>query len=156
MRPLAQHRLRDRPQTSSPAEGVEHRNKTESEKQPRTNSPKAETAPSTSVTRGVTEPTTLKALLRQTSATEVAADAAKKGAEVAEMALRLAERAEVLLDASVLDFGKLLNGTECRVILQFKNFGRTRAKEVKVTLHLAIEGIPPTDCGAIPSITMGA
>jgi hypothetical protein len=67
---------------------------------------------------------TLGLVYRQTSATKLAADAAKKSAEVAESALKLSERADVLLYACNAG-GELLDGKDFRVVLQFKNFGRT-------------------------------
>jgi hypothetical protein len=82
------------------------------------------------------------------------ADAAKKSADVADSSLKLAERADVLLDACSV-VGELLDGKDFRVVLQFKNFGRTRAQEVKLTLHLPIEGVPLTSHEFVPAVTMG-
>jgi len=94
-------------------------------------------------------------LYTQTRATKIAADAAKKSAEVAELALRLAERADIALDSCAI-VGEVLNGADTRVVLQFKNFGRTRAKDVRLYLNVVIEDCPPTDYSKIPPITMGA
>ena len=86
---------------------------------------------------------------------EKLADSSKKSADVADFSLKLAERADVLLDACSAG-GELMDGKDFRVVLQFKNFGRTRAKDVKLTLHLPIEGVPETSQESIPLIVMGA
>jgi hypothetical protein len=99
---------------------------------------------------------TLSDLKEQTAATKVTAEAAKKSAEIAEASLKLVERADVLLDAASLVHGKVLSGKDARVILQFKNFGRTKAIDVRLKLNLVIEGVPETDSTNIPSISMGA
>lgn len=84
------------------------------------------------------------------------ADSAKKNAEVTEMALKLSERADVLLSGVTLDHGDDPGGKSTRVVAQYKNFGRTRAKDVKLTLNLIIEGVPATDSSRIPRISLGA
>jgi hypothetical protein len=98
---------------------------------------------------------TLGDLKKQTAATRISADAAKKSAEIAEASLKLVERADVLLDGASLH-GEMLDGKDSRVVLQFKNFGRTKAIEVRLKLNLIIEGVPETDCTNIPPISMGA
>jgi hypothetical protein len=99
---------------------------------------------------------TLSDLKEQTGAAKIAANAAQKSAEVAEAALKLAERADILLSRASFDRGPVLNPKDCRVVLEYKNFGRTKAKDVKFTLNLVIDGVPPTDNRDIPPITMGA
>jgi hypothetical protein len=87
---------------------------------------------------------------RQAAATETAANAAKKSAEVAEMALRLGERADVLLNAVALTMDPEVLSTNiainphCRVNMEFKNFGRTRAQNVRCLIGLIIPGVPET------------
>ena len=84
---------------------------------------------------------------RQAAATETAANAAKKSAEVAEMALRLGERADVLLNAVALtNDPEVLSSNipinpHCRVNMEFKNFGRTRAQNVRCLIGLIIPGV---------------
>lgn len=99
---------------------------------------------------------TLKDLEKQTSDFHTAAQAAKKSADVAESALHLAERADVLLESASFTHGRVVDTKDSKVILQFRNFGRTKAKNVKLTLNLIIEGVPSTDSTHIPAITMGA
>lgn len=99
---------------------------------------------------------TLGDLKKQTAATGVSAEAAKKSAEIAEASLKLVERADVLLDAASLVHGEGMSGKDARVVLQFKNFGRTKAIEVNLALYLVIEGVPESDCTQVPPISMGA
>jgi|SRR5208282_4261606 hypothetical protein len=99
---------------------------------------------------------TLKDIKQQTSTATISADAAKKSAEMAEASLKLGERADVLLDAASLVYGQDLSGKDARVVVQFKNFGRTKAVNVRLKLNLVTEGIPETDHTNIPTISMGA
>jgi hypothetical protein len=98
---------------------------------------------------------TLYVLIKQTKATKLAADAAKKSADVADTALKLLERADILLNASSID-SQQMSGTDTRVVLQFKNFGRSRARNVRLKLNLIIKGVSTTDNSNIVPITMGA
>jgi hypothetical protein len=75
------------------------------------------------------------------AASKESADAAKKSADTAEMALRLSERADILLDEAGLSTGQDIT-TQSDVVVQFKNFGRTRAKNVTFTFNLAVAGAP--------------
>jgi hypothetical protein len=90
----------------------------------------------------------MKIMQSQVNASETAANAAKKSAEVAEMALKLAERADVLLNAVALtmDSASMSANTPIhpysRVSMEFKNFGRTRAKNVRCLIGLIIPGVP--------------
>jgi hypothetical protein len=85
---------------------------------------------------------------RQAAATETAANAAMKSAGVAEMALKLAERADVLLNAASLTVDPTVVSTDgpinpySRVSLELKNFGRTRAQNVMCRIGLVIPGVP--------------
>ncbi len=78
---------------------------------------------------------------RQTKATETAANAAQKSAEIAEMALKLADRADVLLESAGLthhpNSGSVLTGYSS-ALFRFKNFGRTRAVNVKFAVSLSV------------------
>jgi hypothetical protein len=87
---------------------------------------------------------------RQTVATETAANAATKSAETAERAVILTERAEVLIE-SVGFTGPHIPGVPdakingfSRVTIVFKNYGRTRAENVRFLVGLIIPGQPET------------
>jgi hypothetical protein len=97
-----------------------------------------------------------KWMRRNIAISKSAADAATKSANVAESALKLSERADVLLNAAMFKHGTILSGKDARVVLEFKNFGRTRANNLKYTFNLIIEGVPPTDSSKVPQVTMGA
>ena len=84
------------------------------------------------------------------------AEAAKKNAEVAESALKLGQRADVLLDGAQLHHGQVMSHKDAQVILRFRNFGQTRADEAQLSLYLVIDGVPPTDCTRIPPVVIGA
>jgi hypothetical protein len=87
---------------------------------------------------------TLGAICFQSIQTKKAAQAAQKSAGIAEMALTLAERADVLLDAA----GLVPNGPptpDSHVALKFKNFGRTRAKNVRSSIVIIIPGVPDSE-----------
>src|SRR5215472_10011280 len=71
---------------------------------------------------------TLRSLEIQTSALNTTAEAAKKSADVAEQALRISQRADVLLNAALFRHGNVLNGKDAFVEIEFKNFGTTRAR----------------------------
>jgi hypothetical protein len=99
---------------------------------------------------------TLSDLKKQTAATKIAAEAAKKSSEIAEVSLKLVERADVLLDSVALVHGKVLSGKDSRVVLQFRNFGHTQAAKVRLKLNLIVEGVPDTDSTSIPVVSIGA
>jgi hypothetical protein len=99
---------------------------------------------------------TLGDLKEQTAATKISAEAAEKSAEIAEASLKLVEKADVLLDAVSLVHGSTLGGKDARVVLQFRNFGRTKATDVRLRLNLMIEGVPESDCTNIPTVSVGA
>ena len=79
---------------------------------------------------------TLNKMERQTKAAEIAANAAKKGADTTEEALRLTQRADILLDQAQLNIGDAQSGAGAIVILVFKNFGYTRA--INVVFHTGL------------------
>jgi hypothetical protein len=101
---------------------------------------------------------TLGIIKRQTDATEKAAKAAWKSAEVSERALETAERADVLLESA----GFILSPTtqvfdgHTRVVLRFKNFGRTRAREVSFRVRLIIPDVPDKYVPGLPRMVLGA
>jgi hypothetical protein len=84
------------------------------------------------------------------------AQAAKKNSEIAEMAVKLSERADVLVQSAALDPGQTISGGDSRVVIRYKNFGNTRATNSALSMNLLIEGVPATNSGRIPPITMGA
>lgn len=90
----------------------------------------------------------LKTLQEQTAATRIAADAAKKSAETCELALKLDGRADVLLENAGLVTSRpelFINAkirSTCQVALDIKNFGRTRAQNVRCLVGLEISGTP--------------
>jgi hypothetical protein len=80
--------------------------------------------------------------------TRKAADAAKKSAEVSEMALRLTQRADILVEAcSIVDNTRagFQIAPNNHVSVAFKNFGRTRAENVVYKIRLIIPGVPESD-----------
>jgi hypothetical protein len=87
---------------------------------------------------------------------EKLADAAKKNAEVSESAFKLGQRADVLLEGATFSHGQVLSEKDTRVVLQFRNFGRTRADSSRLSLNLLIDGVPPTDNTLVPSVVIGA
>jgi hypothetical protein len=99
---------------------------------------------------------TLRGLEIQTSALNTTAQAANKSADVAEQALRLSQRADVLLNAAIFNHGTVLSAEDAFVVVEFKNFGSTRARNVQLSLNLVVEGVPTSDCKRLPPITMGA
>jgi hypothetical protein len=83
-------------------------------------------------------------------ATRMAAVAAKKSADVAELALKSAERADVLLDSVGLidevDYDiSTPQGYGTQVALAFANLGRTRANDAMFEARLEIPGVPITE-----------
>ena len=90
----------------------------------------------------------MEIMQNQARATETAANAANRSAEIAEMALKLAERADVLLNAVSLTTNVAGVPTNRpinpygAVTMEFKNFGRTRAENVRCDIGLVIPGVP--------------
>lgn len=100
--------------------------------------------------------TTLRTIKRQTKAAETAANAAKKSADTGEMALRLSERADVMLDSAGVSTGQQKITPESRVLLQFKNYGRTRANNVRFNFSVTIPDLPDSESLPLPPIPIGA
>jgi hypothetical protein len=89
------------------------------------------------------------------------ASAAKNSAATAEKALRLTERADVLLEGASMIYDPLTNKLDgnSRVALRFKNFGRTRANKVIIQADLIFpDDVQMTRGKAPPSpvIVLGA
>lgn len=87
-----------------------------------------------------------------------AADAARRSADAYEKATRLTERADVLLESA----GIILSATtgvfdgHARVVLRFKNFGRTRARDVSFRVRLIIPEVPDANIRELPHMVLGA
>jgi hypothetical protein len=84
-----------------------------------------------------------------------AANAAKRSAEFAELAVKTSERADVLLDAAGLSTGRDLS-PQSRVQLIFKNYGRTRANDVRFDLRVTIPDTPDGSTLPLPPTPIGA
>jgi hypothetical protein len=87
-----------------------------------------------------------------------AANAAKRSADAYEKTIRLTERADVLLQSAGVTFsGELQDFTgDSRLVLRFKNFGRTRAKAVSFRVRLIIPDVPDTFGPPLPSVVLAA
>jgi len=94
---------------------------------------------------------------RQTKATEIAANAARKSADTAEMALQLAERADILLESAGIVFSasRVFDG-DARLVLRFKNWGRTRATDVSFDVRMIIPGVIDSPAAPLPLMVIGA
>ena len=89
-------------------------------------------------------------------ATRRSANAAVKAANTSEMALKLSERADILLEgASVLAGVTQKVDQDSQVVMGFRNFGRTRAQNVRFEISLEIPGVPNSIPPQAP-ITIGA
>jgi hypothetical protein len=88
----------------------------------------------------------------------IQARAAKRSADNDEKSVRLTERADVLLEGA--GFDNPIQGHfdgNSRIILSFKNFGRTRANHTLLKVELIIPGVPNTPPPfPAPKITIGA
>jgi hypothetical protein len=97
----------------------------------------------------------LRISIRQTRITNIAALAAKKSAEVSEKALKLTQRADLLLDASSIvgPSGKFpgVVASSC-VVTNFKNYGPTRADNVVFKVNLDIPGVPNAEQSLGPGV----
>ena len=90
-----------------------------------------------------------KVLRRQTKIAELAAKAAKQSADTSEQsavfakqALKTCERADILLDGVSIEFPPNNDPGDARLVLRFKNFGRTRAKDVSFQAKMIIPETP--------------
>ncbi len=93
-------------------------------------------------------------MLRQTRATEIAADAAKRSADIAEKAMRLLESADVLMGAAGLDTSPDVHRSS-EAYFEFMNFGRTRARNVVLEVTLRADGMEDVE-NKPPKFTLGA
>jgi hypothetical protein len=103
------------------------------------------------------------AIKRQAKIAELAANAAKQSADIADSSaifskntLRACERADVLLESYPIESFQLENFG--KLILTFKNFGRTRAKYVSFQIQMMLQDIRAIDSPApnLPPVVMGA
>jgi len=100
---------------------------------------------------------TLGTIREQSAHTEIAAKAAAKSSETAELTLRVAQRADILLQMVNLSKGSDPSHGDAQVTLYFKNFGNTRAYRVRFELKLIVAGKPwPSDNSDLPVVTIGA
>lgn len=76
----------------------------------------------------------------------IQAKAAKRSADTAERAMKTCERADILLEAAdvKLSMAGKLDG-HGQVVLQFKNFGRTQARDLSFDTRLIIANTPDTE-----------
>lgn len=87
---------------------------------------------------------TLKDIKTQTAATETAANAAKKSADLAETTMRVIEAPDLFLDkAGLVPAGPIT--PDSYVALGVKNFGGSRAKNVRSFIKLIIPNVPETE-----------
>ena len=92
---------------------------------------------------------TMLTIKRQANIAEISALAAKKGADIAEQALKISERAELQVEAAGINTGKFLIG-ESMVTVQVKNFGRTKATNAKLNVHLIVPEVAALNADALP------
>jgi hypothetical protein len=85
----------------------------------------------------------------------VQARAAKKSADIYEQTVRLTERADVLLDSvGVIEASTSVRDN--RVVLKFKNFGRTRGNNLIFYVSLTIPNLPPASPDPSPVTVLAA
>ena len=99
----------------------------------------------------------LRPLWRQAEIAEIAAKAAKQSAEVSErsatfaqQALKTCERADILLESAGIEYPPNNDPGDASLVLKFKNFGRTRAKEVSFKASMIIPDTPSSSSPALP------
>ena len=99
----------------------------------------------------------LRPLRRQAEIAEIAAKAAKQSAEVSErsatfaqQALKTCERADILLESAGIQYPPNNDPGDASLVLKFKNFGRTRAKEVSFKASMIIPDTPSSSSPALP------
>jgi hypothetical protein len=81
---------------------------------------------------------------RQTIATEKAAGAAKKGADISESAMKIVEAADILIQSTgLVPAGPI--APDSHIAIVFKNFGRTRAENVRSYIAIVIPGVPNSE-----------
>lgn len=100
---------------------------------------------------------TLADVKEQAVAAKISAEAAKKSADFAQKAVMISERADILLDgvAVVPSRTGIIDG-DAQLKLRYKNFGRTRAKDVRLKAQMLIEGMQLTNATQeLPTLVMG-
>jgi hypothetical protein len=93
----------------------------------------------------------------QALAAKESAKIAKEAAEETKKVVRLTERADVLLESAgiALSASQAFDG-DARVVLRFKNFGRTRARDVSFRTRMIIPGVPDAFVPPLPFTVLGA
>ena len=84
----------------------------------------------------------------------IQARAAKRSANAYEQTVRLTERADVLLNRAGFDTPSLSGAS--RVIFTFKNFGRTRANNVRFAMSVTIPEFSDYPPNELPELLIGA
>jgi hypothetical protein len=84
----------------------------------------------------------------------IQARAAKRSANAYEQTVRLTERADVLLNRAGFDTPSLSGAS--RVIFTFKNFGRTRANNVRFAMSVTIPELDDYPPHELPEMPIGA
>lgn len=109
---------------------------------------------------------TLRAVERQAKATEdqlietqKAGEESGRSSVFARNAVMVSERADILLDAAsiVTSSASGIIGPDARLKLQYKNFGRTRARDVRFKVWMEIPDVNlPSAVQELPRMVMGA
>jgi biopolymer transport protein ExbD len=98
----------------------------------------------------------LRVIGHQATHAKTAALAAKRSADAYEKTVRLTERADVLLDAiSIVQPEGNPYFQDGRVIVTFKNFGRTRANNLKSSVTLTVPDVEPLSVEAPLDTVLG-
>lgn len=93
----------------------------------------------------------------QALAAKESANIAKEAADETKKVVRLTERADVLLESVSIELSKsrVFDG-DARVVLQFKNYGHTRAIELSFSTRLLIPTVPDMFVPPPPLTVLGA
>jgi hypothetical protein len=93
----------------------------------------------------------------QALAAKESAKIAKEAAEETKKVVRLTERADVLLESVgvALSASQVFDG-DARLVLRFKNFGRTRAIDLNFRTSMIIPGVPDAFVPPLPFTVLGA
>lgn len=99
---------------------------------------------------------TVEQMKASADAARISADAAKKASDIAEQALRISERADLLLDQVGFNTGMQPLTGDSRVMLTYKNHGRTRAKNVRFAIKLIVPTVPNYPAEELTPVAVGA